>query len=85
MVPYLTHILSLVAQLSKAKGLKVIASAGSEDKVRYMKSIGIDVAFNYKTENMAEILAKEGPIDIYWDNVGGSTLEVCELTYFIQL
>lgn len=41
-----------------------------------MKSIGVDVAFNYKVNSVAEILSKEGPIDIYWDNVGGSTLEV---------
>ncbi|KAG8720164.1 hypothetical protein FRC08_001054 [Ceratobasidium sp. 394] len=66
---------SLVAQLAKLKGLKVIASAGTDDKVEFMKSIGVDVPFNYKTENMKEILAKEGPIDVYWDNVGGSTLE----------
>ncbi|KAB5590233.1 hypothetical protein CTheo_6336 [Ceratobasidium theobromae] len=66
---------SLTAQLAKAKGLKVIASAGSDDKVAFMKSIGVDVAFNYKTESIADILHKEGPIDIYWDNVGGPTLD----------
>ncbi|GAB1520615.1 hypothetical protein RhiTH_003695 [Rhizoctonia solani] len=66
---------SLVAQLSKAKGLKVIASAGSDDKVAFMKSIGVDVAFNYKTEKVEDVLAREGPIDIYWDNVGGPTLD----------
>ncbi|CAE6445170.1 unnamed protein product [Rhizoctonia solani] len=66
---------SLVAQLSKAKGLKVIASAGSDDKVAFMKSIGVDVAFNYKTESVADVLVREGPIDIYWDNVGGPTLD----------
>jgi threonine dehydrogenase-like Zn-dependent dehydrogenase len=67
---------SVVAQLAKAKGLKVIASAGSDDKVDFMKSIGVDVAFNYKKDSVADVLGKEGPIDIYWDNVGGSTLEV---------
>ncbi|KAF8601427.1 alcohol dehydrogenase [Ceratobasidium sp. AG-I] len=66
---------SLVAQLAKAKGLKVIASASSDDKIEFMKSIGVDVAFNYKTDGIADVLAKEGPIDIYWDNVGGATLE----------
>ncbi|KAG8714650.1 hypothetical protein FRC11_007657 [Ceratobasidium sp. 423] len=66
---------SLVVQLAKAKGLKVIASVGSDDKVNFLKSIGADVAFNYKKDNIANVLAKEGPIDIYWDNVGGSTLE----------
>ncbi|KAG9097822.1 hypothetical protein FS749_005378 [Ceratobasidium sp. UAMH 11750] len=66
---------SPVAQLAKTKGLKVIASAGSGDKVRFMRSIGVDVAFNYKTDSVADVLAKEGPIDLYWDNVGGPTLE----------
>ncbi|KAG6856348.1 hypothetical protein H0H87_005335 [Tephrocybe sp. NHM501043] len=40
-----------------------------------MKSIGADVAFNYKTTDTAEVLAKEGGIDIFWDNVGGETLD----------
>ncbi|KAG9084312.1 hypothetical protein FRC07_013673, partial [Ceratobasidium sp. 392] len=66
---------SLVVQLSKAKGLKVIASASTDDKIQFLKSIGTDVAFNYKTDSVVDVLAKEGPIDLYWDNVGGSTLE----------
>ncbi|KAH7337546.1 NAD-P-binding protein [Rhizoctonia solani] len=66
---------SLVIQLAKAKGLKVISSVGSDDKVNFLGDIGADIAFNYKKENIADVLAKEGPIDIYWDNVGGSTLE----------
>ncbi|KAF9030648.1 alcohol dehydrogenase [Panaeolus papilionaceus] len=66
---------SFVIQLAKAQGLKVIASAGSTDKVAFLKEIGTDVAFNYKTENTLEVLKREGGIDIFWDNVGGSTLE----------
>ncbi|KAG6841008.1 hypothetical protein C0991_002638 [Blastosporella zonata] len=66
---------SLVIQLAKLDGLKVIASAGSDEKVAFMKSIGADVAFNYKTTSTAEVLEKEGPIDVYWDNVGGETLD----------
>ncbi|KAF8811022.1 NAD(P)-binding protein [Phlegmacium glaucopus] len=66
---------SLVIQLAKLDGLKVIGSAGSDEKVRFMKEIGADVAFNYKTTSTTEVLEKEGPIDVYWDNVGGSTLE----------
>ncbi|CCM07036.1 uncharacterized protein FIBRA_09355 [Fibroporia radiculosa] len=64
-----------VIQLAKAEGLKVIASAGSEEKVAFMKSIGVDVAFNYKTVSTFDVLKKEGPINIYWDNVGGESLE----------
>lgn len=66
---------SFVVQLAKADGLKVIASAGSEEKIAFAKSIGADVVFNYKTTNTAEVLEKEGPIDVYWDNVGGATLD----------
>lgn len=66
---------ALVIQLAKRDGLKVIGSAGSDEKVAFMKEIGADVAFNYKTTSTDEVLDKEGPIDIYWDNVGGATLD----------
>ncbi|KAJ6506916.1 alcohol dehydrogenase [Mycena sanguinolenta] len=66
---------SMVIQLAKRDGLKVIASAGSDEKVEFMKQIGADVAFNYKTTNTRELLEREGPIDVYWDNVGGEILE----------
>ncbi|KAJ7478348.1 hypothetical protein FB451DRAFT_1351020 [Mycena latifolia] len=66
---------SMVIQLAKRDDLKVIASAGSEDKVKFMKEIGADVAFNYKTTDTREVLAREGPIDVYWDNVGGDVLD----------
>jgi NADPH-dependent curcumin reductase CurA len=54
----------VVIQLAKLDGCKIIASAGSDDKVEFMKSIGADIAFNYKTTNTAEILAREGPINM---------------------
>ena len=55
---------STVVQIAKAEGLKVIASAGSEEKVQFLREIGADVAFNYKTTKTAEVLAKEGPINV---------------------
>ena len=55
---------SLVIQLAKMDGTRVIASAGSEEKVNFMKEIGADVAFNYKTTDTKEVLRKEGPIDM---------------------
>ncbi|RPD54820.1 NAD(P)-binding protein [Lentinus tigrinus ALCF2SS1-7] len=66
---------AIVAQLAKADGLKVIASAGSDEKVEYVRSLGVDVAFNYKKVSTREVLQKEGPINFYWDNVGGESLE----------
>ncbi|KAJ7121242.1 hypothetical protein C8R43DRAFT_74928 [Mycena crocata] len=66
---------SILIQLAKAKGLRVIASAGSDGKVEYMQSLGADVAFNYKTISVAAALKEHGPLDIFWDNVGGETVE----------
>ena len=60
----LTKRTRLVIQLAKLDGLKVIASAGSEEKVKFIKDIGADVAFNYKTTSTSEILEKEGPVDV---------------------
>lgn len=65
----------MVLQLAKAKGLKVIASAGTDAKVEYMRSLGADVAFNYKTSSYASVLSQHGPLDVYWDNVGGEGLD----------
>ncbi|KIK98987.1 hypothetical protein PAXRUDRAFT_30808 [Paxillus rubicundulus Ve08.2h10] len=56
-------------------GMEIIASAGSDEKVKFMMEIGADVAFNYETTKTSEVLAKEGPIYVYWDNVGGESLE----------
>jgi D-arabinose 1-dehydrogenase-like Zn-dependent alcohol dehydrogenase len=44
--------------------LKVIASAGSDEKIQFLKELGADVAFKYKTKDTAEVLEKEGPIDM---------------------
>ncbi|RYO99672.1 hypothetical protein DL764_006737 [Monosporascus ibericus] len=67
----------LVGQICKAEGLRVIGSAGSKEKVEYVKSIGFDGVFNYKEEKPGDALERLAPngIDIYWDNVGGEHLE----------
>ncbi|KAK7458783.1 hypothetical protein VKT23_009788 [Stygiomarasmius scandens] len=66
---------SYVVQLAKRDGLKVIASAGSQAKVNFLKALGADVVVNYKAEGLHLALQKNGPVDVYWDNVGGSTLD----------
>lgn len=53
-----------VVQLAKLAGLKVIASAGSDDKVNWVKSLGADRAFNYKTTSTEEVLKAENGIDM---------------------
>jgi NADPH-dependent curcumin reductase CurA len=69
---------NMVGQLAKLRGCRVIGSAGSDDKVRMLKEdLGFDVAFNYKTapiRQQLKLAASDG-IDIYFDNVGGETLE----------
>jgi hypothetical protein len=68
---------SLAAQIAKLKGCTVIGSTGSDDKVAWLKSLGLDAAINYKKEPIREALAKVTPkgIDVYFDNVGGDHLE----------
>lgn len=69
---------SLVCQIAKAKGHRVIGSAGGPDKVRFLKEIGVDHAIDYKAEKdlTAAVLAGSADgIDVYFDNVGGAHLE----------
>jgi NADPH-dependent curcumin reductase CurA len=63
---------SAAAQLAKLKGLRVLGSAGSEEKVAWLRSLGIE-AFDYRRTPVKEALA-DG-IDVYFDNVGGEQLE----------
>ncbi|XP_030635364.1 prostaglandin reductase 1-like [Chanos chanos] len=65
---------TVVGQICKIKGCKVVGSAGSDAKVAYMKELGFDVAFNYKTvSSLEEALKAASPdgYDIYFENVAG--------------
>lgn len=65
---------SLVGQIAKIQGCRVVGIAGSESKVNYLlKDLGFDAALNYKDKDFAEKLKKACPqgVDIYFDNVGG--------------
>lgn len=67
----------MVGQIGKILGLRVVGSAGSDEKVAYLKEIGYDAAFNYKTKDLNEAFTELCPdgIDIYFENVGGKMLE----------
>ncbi|MGV3486040.1 MAG: NADP-dependent oxidoreductase [Planctomycetaceae bacterium] len=70
---------SVVCQLAKAKGCRVIGSAGRPEKIEWLNSeAGIEEVINYKqTDDLAGELAaraRDG-IDVYFDNVGGDHLE----------
>ena len=69
---------SMAGQLAKLRGCRVIGSAGSAEKVKFLREeCGFDSAFNYKVGPILEQLNLEAPdgIDVYFDNVGGETLE----------
>jgi hypothetical protein len=69
---------SVAGQLAKLRGCRVIGSAGSAEKVEFLlKECGFDAAFNYKENSTLEQLTLAAPdgIDVYFDNVGGETLE----------
>ncbi|KFQ32123.1 Prostaglandin reductase 1 [Mesitornis unicolor] len=60
--------------LLSLQGCKVVGCAGSDDKVAYLKDIGFDEAFNYKTvRSLDEALHKASSdgYDCFFDNVGG--------------
>ncbi|KAJ2854694.1 hypothetical protein J3B02_002546, partial [Coemansia erecta] len=68
----------MVVQIAKAKGLRVVAVAGSDEKIEHVKQLGADVAFNYKKcGDYSSAIKKAAPngIDIYFDNVGGEFLD----------
>lgn len=66
---------SIVGQIGKLLGCRVVGIAGSDEKVAMLKSkFGYDEGINYNTtDNMAEAIKKACPdgVDVYFDNVGG--------------
>lgn len=69
---------SVVGQIAKLKGCRVVGSAGSSEKVAWLTDeLGFDAAFNYRDGDLAKQLhaAAPGGIDVYFDNVGGDHLE----------
>ena len=69
---------NVAGQLANLRGCRVIGSAGSAEKVKFLREeCGFDEAFNYKAGPVLEQLNLAAPdgIDVYFDNVGGETLE----------
>ncbi|MGB3566164.1 MAG: NADP-dependent oxidoreductase [Priestia megaterium] len=65
---------SVVGQIAKIKGARVVGIAGSEDKIAYLKDeLGFDEVINYKKGNVKEALKEACPngVDVYFENVGG--------------
>ncbi|MCG9677561.1 NADP-dependent oxidoreductase [Vibrio sp. Isolate24] len=69
---------SMVGQIGKLKGCRVIGVAGGEEKCRYAKQqLGFDECIDHKADDFAEQLAKvcDQGIDIYFENVGGKVFD----------
>ena len=69
---------SVVGQIAKIKGARVVGIAGGADKCRYLvEELGFDAAIDYKTENVAEALKTYCPqgVNVFFDNVGGDILD----------
>ncbi len=69
---------SMAGQIAKLKGAgRVIGSAGSDEKMRWLRAIGFDAAFNYRARSVLEQLREAAPdgIDVYFDNVGADHLD----------
>ncbi len=66
---------TVVCQIAKLKGCRVVGIAGSDDKLSYLKNeLGVDVVINYRTaKNIQKAIADACPegVDVYYDNVGG--------------
>ena len=65
---------SVVGQIAKIKGCRVVGIAGTDEKNAYLRDeLGFDATINYKTGDVAASLAKAcgDGVDVYFDNVGG--------------
>lgn len=63
---------SLVGQIGKIKGMRVVGIAGSEEKCEWLvKELGFDAAVNYKTDDLHGQLKAACPfgVDVYFENV----------------
>lgn len=69
---------SVAGQIAKIKGCRTIGIAGSDEKCEKLRNeFQYDAAINYKTEDVDAALSRHAPdgVDIYFDNVGGGTLD----------
>jgi NADPH-dependent curcumin reductase len=69
---------SIAGQIAKIKGCRAVGIAGGAEKCRIVtEEFGFDAAIDYKTGDVGRHLRAECPdgIDVYFDNVGGPTLE----------
>jgi NADPH-dependent curcumin reductase CurA len=69
---------SVAGQIARIGGCRVIGVAGGPEKCAMLiDELGFDVAIDYRDENVKKALRRNAPdgIDVYFDNVGGDTLD----------
>ncbi len=69
---------SVVGQIARLKGCRVVGIAGSADKCAWLTgTLGFDAAVDYKTGDVERDLGEHCPggVDVFYDNVGGETLD----------
>lgn len=69
---------SMVGQLAKAQGCRVIGVAGGQEKTRWLTDeLGFDAAVDYREGNLGKAVRTAAPdgIDVFFDNVGGEVLD----------
>ncbi|WDD92221.1 NADP-dependent oxidoreductase [Burkholderia sp. FERM BP-3421] len=69
---------SVVGQIARLKGCRVIGIAGGADKCRYVtETLGFDACIDRRAPDFADQLAKACPdgIDVYFENVGGAVFD----------
>lgn len=69
---------TVVGQIAKIKGCRVVGIAGGEDKCRYLvDELGFDAAIDYKNSDVKKGLKEHCPdgVDVFFDNVGGDILD----------
>ena len=62
---------SMVVQMAKALGARVLATAGSPEKTRLVRELGADAAINYKTEDVVAAVQafSAGGVNVYWETI----------------
>ncbi|MGH9017406.1 MAG: quinone oxidoreductase family protein, partial [Acidimicrobiales bacterium] len=69
---------SAAIQLAASRGVRVMATAGTDEKVALCRELGADVAINYSTADFAEVVLSEtdnAGVDVVFDNVGQAVME----------
>jgi NADPH-dependent curcumin reductase CurA len=71
-------VASVVGQIGKIKGCRVVGIAGGEEKCAYVKKeLGFDECLDHRQSNLAEQLKIACPsgVDVYFENVGGKVFD----------